>query len=95
MSSCKLFYISHTQDGSGDNIDLFVLASNADEAVRFWWDYYEMKEDNVVLPDQIFVLPDLADREPGPLFWHTEIKPDHDIPVATAIVTLGLGETVE
>jgi hypothetical protein len=57
------------------NLNLLVWAYDADEAVLFWSDYYEL--DNFDRPERIFLIPTDAPDSPQALAWHDDVQEEH------------------
>lgn len=66
-----MYYIAHSNSDS-ESLDLFVTARNAEEAVKFWRDHFELEHDE--LPDGCLRLPDTFGQVLGPVHW-INVKP--------------------
>ena len=71
----KLLFIASSDGYNGDNGDLFVIATEAQEAIKAWRDHYELEDGEE--PDWIFEVPTGRSMvcRPVALKWHTDIKP--------------------
>ena len=59
----------------GDNRDLLVWATDADEAVALWTLDFELSESD--RPDRIFLVPTNTKPSPGALRWHKDVEEKH------------------
>lgn len=71
-----LHFIAATgQFGDGENLDLFVVAANAEEAIIQWQLYYKLGD---AIPDKVFCVPPhneyFDNGNPRPLAWGSDVK---------------------
>ena len=57
MARTMLILVRYTDD-DGNDLDLFVEATNGAEAVRLWRDHYELSEYDHHRPDRLIALPE-------------------------------------
>lgn len=71
-----LYFIACKDDGNGENLDQFVIASSEEQALGFWRDGFEL--DETFKPDRVNIVPGvmpMPTRAAGVLGWD-EINPE-------------------
>lgn len=78
MSQKNSLFFIRADNCDGENQDLLVIASDAVQAEKFWYDYYELEDEVEEKPLWVRGVPGVVPTaEAGPIAWN-DIHPTDD-----------------